>query len=149
MSKKFEQRLEERIGHDAGFRVPDGYFEAVFAKVEATLPERKVVKAPDSTLWQKVCPYVYMVAMFAGIWFMINVFHRIANTDLSLDNVPSEVVQLANAGHQEYFEIIASSESEESSYSTEAEVAAMYDSFNEFEKDFQRSGSVEASVPEE
>lgn len=139
MDKKFEQRLEEQIGHDAGFRVPDGYFDSVFARVEASLPERKEVKAPEPTLWQKVSPYVYMAAMIAGIALMIKTYHRVTNTDLSLDNVPAEVVQLASAAHPEYFEIIASSEDEGSSYSTEEDVASIYDSFNEFEEDFQKA----------
>ena len=141
MNKMFEQRLKDRIGHDAGFRVPEGYFEEVFAKVEASLPEQKGVKAPKPTLWQRVCPYVYMAAMFAGLWLMMKTFHRMTNSvDLSLDNVPAEVMQLASAEHPQYFEIIASSDEEESIYSTEEEVAAMYDSFNEFEEDFRTVG---------
>ncbi len=140
MIDKFEERLEERIGHDAGFRVPDRYFEEVFARIEATLPDQKEIKAPDPSLWQTVRPYLYLAAMFAGIWLMLKAFHGVANTDLTLDNVPAEVVQLATADHPEYFEIIASSEDEGSSFSTEEDVAAMYDSFNEFESDFQKAG---------
>ena len=140
MNKEFEQRLEDHIGRDAGFRVPDGYFDAVYAKVEASLPERREIKAPDPTLWQKISPYVYLVAMFAGIALMIKTYHVVTHADLSLDNVPAEVVQLASTDHPEYFEIIASSEDEGSSYSTEEDIAAMYDSFNDFEKDFHKAG---------
>ncbi len=140
MNKEFEQRLEDHIGRDAGFRVPDGYFDAVYAKVEASLPERREIKAPDPTLWQKISPYVYLVAMFAGIALMIKTYHVVTHADLSLDNVPAEVVQLASTDHPEYFEIIASSEDEGSSYSTEEDIAAMYDLFNDFEKDFHKAG---------
>lgn len=149
MDKKFEQRLEERIGRDAGFRVPDGYFEAVFAKVEKSLPERKVVEAPDPSIWQKVRPYIYLAAMFAGLSLMLKTFHTLTHTDLSLDNVPVEVVQLASAGHPEFYEIIASSEDEGSSYSTEKDLAAMYDSFREFEEDFHNADASEAAAQHE
>lgn len=29
---------------------------------------------PPRTIWQKVRPYVYMAAMFAGIWLMLQMF---------------------------------------------------------------------------
>ncbi len=59
-----------------GMTVPEGYFESFADKMMAQIPqeEPKVVEMPRRTLWQTVRPYVYMAAMFAGIWLMMNMF---------------------------------------------------------------------------
>lgn len=65
----------------AGLDVPDGYFEDFARHIMATLPDRPELEHPDDvearttrTLWQRVRPYVYMAAMFAGIWLMLQMF---------------------------------------------------------------------------
>ncbi len=66
----------------AGLEVPDGYFDDFATRMAALLPERPELEnreadtaASDSrTFWQKVRPYVYMAAMFAGVWCMLQVF---------------------------------------------------------------------------
>lgn len=64
-------------GHPgAGMKVPEGYFDSFAERVMAQLPaeEPKVVELPRRGLWATVRPYVYMAAMFAGIWLMMNMF---------------------------------------------------------------------------
>ncbi|MCI9608050.1 MAG: hypothetical protein HFJ94_07755 [Muribaculaceae bacterium] len=62
----------EQIAHSDGMTVPEGYFADFAARMEAALPERKPVEPPVvRTTWQKVRTYVYMAAMFAGIWCMM------------------------------------------------------------------------------
>ena len=65
----------------AGMTVPEGYFADFAERMSSQLPERpeaECVQAPpavaDKSLWQKVRPYVYMAAMFAGIWLMLQMF---------------------------------------------------------------------------
>lgn len=66
----------------AGMSVPDGYFENFAKEMEAKLPFREELENPAAvaeaerprTLWQKVRPYVYMAAMFAGVWCMLQIF---------------------------------------------------------------------------
>lgn len=71
--------------------VPEGFFEDFAAKMEAMLPERPEAEQPrrieHRTTWQRVCPYVYMAAMFAGIWCMLKMFTMMGpgNIDLSID----------------------------------------------------------------
>ncbi len=71
-----------QLNHDDGRRVPEGYFADFEARMAAALPEQPwekeagsavVLQAPR-TLWQKVRPYVYLAAMFAGVWCMMNLF---------------------------------------------------------------------------
>lgn len=63
----------------AGMKVPDGYFASFAGKMTAMLPERpeltqgQAIEAPR-TMWERFRPYVYMAAMFAGIWLMLQIF---------------------------------------------------------------------------
>lgn len=64
----------------AGMKVPEGYFADFAARMNAELPDRPELERPDTvkeeprTVWQRVRPYVYMAAMFAGIWLMLQMF---------------------------------------------------------------------------
>jgi len=60
-----------------GMTVPEGYFADFTRRMEAALPERPELRQPimaPRTLWQRVRPYVYMAAMFAGVWCMLKMF---------------------------------------------------------------------------
>lgn len=58
--------------------VPEGYFADFARRMEAALPERPELQQPQismpRTMWQRVRPYVYMAAMFAGVWCMLKMF---------------------------------------------------------------------------
>lgn len=45
------------------------------------------IEAPRS-FWSRVRPFVYMAAMFAGVWCMVKMFSMLGtgNVDLSIDN---------------------------------------------------------------
>ncbi len=65
----------------AGMKVPDGYFETFASRMATMLPERPEIEQPSAavgqrprTLWHHVRPYVYMAAMFAGVWCMMQMF---------------------------------------------------------------------------
>lgn len=66
----------------AGMSVPDGYFEDFAQAIMSKLPYREELENPAAveeaerprTLWQKARPYVYMAAMFAGVWCMLQIF---------------------------------------------------------------------------
>lgn len=72
----------------AGMTVPEGYFEDFAAEMAERLPFRPEVESPEAvaeaerprTLWQKVRPYVYMAAMFAGVWCMLQMFASLSGT---------------------------------------------------------------------
>lgn len=89
-----EEYIKEKFGRDPGFKVPDGYFEALFASMPDKLPAYpEAPRRADMSLWQRCKPYVYMAAMFGGIWLMLNVFNHVSGgTRLNLDNPPESVV---------------------------------------------------------
>lgn len=59
---------------DDHLRVPDGYFDGFAQKMSAQLPQKTTTVAHTRTVWQRVRPYAYMAAMFAGIWCMLKMF---------------------------------------------------------------------------
>lgn len=85
----------EKNNRRRGMTVPEGYFEDFAARMASSLPEQPwetaaAVPTPRRTFWQTVKPYVYMAAMFAGIWCMMKVFDHVrpSANDLSVDNNP-------------------------------------------------------------
>lgn len=73
----------------AGMSVPDGYFSDFAARMVQKLPYRAEAENPErvlaqeqSSLWTRVRPYVYMAAMFAGIWLMLQMFAMMAHRQI-------------------------------------------------------------------
>lgn len=89
----------DKIGRKSGMTVPEGYFADFASRMTESLSERQFNEAAHKrTFWQKIRPYTYMAAMFAGIWCMMKMFSLIVqggNVDLSIDNYP--VLQTALA----------------------------------------------------
>lgn len=129
-----EDQLIEKYGRDPGFRVPDGYFDDLNARIMANLPPYpEVRKAPDLSLWQRVKPYVYLAAMFAGIWLMMSVFHKVSDSGtLSLDNPPAAIAASMASATDDFAPYIAL----ENDYELAREVSANYDSMDDFKEDF-------------
>ena len=72
--KKEESKILEKFGKESGFKVPENYFADFNTKLMESLPEVKITEEEKPTLWVRVRPFVYMAAMFAGIWLMMNIF---------------------------------------------------------------------------
>lgn len=65
----------KRANRSDGTTVPEGYFADFASAMASKLPEKQPEQAPAKrTLWMQVRPYVYMAAMFAGVWCMLKVF---------------------------------------------------------------------------
>lgn len=75
MLMKEEDNILKRVGKENPFRVPDGYFEHLTSKVMDSLPEKE---APaflqhEPTRWERIKPWLYMAAMFAGAALILRV----------------------------------------------------------------------------
>lgn len=101
----------DKAGHRSGMTVPEGYFADFASRMEARLPEREWEKpgagkiAPRS-VWQRIRPYVYLAAMFAGIWCMMNMFGLTrpgVSTDLSIESRPALAQALADPSFAEEY----------------------------------------------
>lgn len=94
---KHEDKLKQKYGTDPGFRTPDAYFDHVFAQISAELPEYPQAETIKSlSRWQRLKPYIYMAAMFGGIWCTMKMVSMISDSHtqpISLDNPPELVAQ--------------------------------------------------------
>lgn len=92
----------EKVNHKDGMTVPDGYFADFAAKMAESLPmqdwEKPQPKVMPRSVWQKVRPYIYMAAMFMGVWCMMKMFDlmRSDSSGLSIDGNPVMTAALAN-----------------------------------------------------
>lgn len=81
----------DKINRNDGLTVPEGYFDDFKRQMASALPERTELNAsqeePIRSTWQRMRPYIYMAAMFGGIWCMLRLFTMItAPADVSLEN---------------------------------------------------------------
>lgn len=90
---KKEQDILTKLGHRDGMTVPEGFFEDFALKMSASLPPNPEAEQPRilprKTVWEKIRPYTYLAAMFAGIWCMLKMFSMMfpaGGVDLSIDN---------------------------------------------------------------
>ena len=101
----------ERIGRNDGMTVPEGYFADFATRMEGMLPLNLEAEAPEKayaqqkrSLWMRVRPYVYMAAMFAGVFCMSKMFGLMGETD-SLDmRIDRNPVMIAALSNQEFVE---------------------------------------------
>lgn len=68
----------KQVDRRSGMTVPDGYFADFASRMMEQLPEKKQEKILPRTWWQRCRPYVYMAAMFSGIWLMMWLFNDIS-----------------------------------------------------------------------
>ena len=126
----------EKVGHQTGYTVPEGYFDSVRSKIMHNLPEYQEAKPERLSTWKKIQPYIYMAAMFAGIWCMMKMFHMISATDLNLENPPESIaLAMAEADHGEWFAPVDNSDV----FMIEDDVVSQYSSFDDFKQDFDNA----------
>jgi hypothetical protein len=79
-----DKDILSKLDHKDGLTVPEGYFADFAERMTASLPPRPELEQPTiirpQTLWQRVRPYAYMVAMFAGVWCMLKMFSTMSST---------------------------------------------------------------------
>lgn len=130
-----EDRLRETVGKKNPFKVPENYFETFRSAIENKLPpypEKPVERRVSA--WQRFKPYVYLAAMFAGIWCMMKVFHNVSqNQSIGVDNFQDKIALVMN--DQETMDFYTD-EQFENDIDLEEEVLSMYSSIDELEKDF-------------
>lgn len=89
---KEDKNILDKINRKSGMTVPDNYFADFAEKMMQNLPEKQeAIIAKPPTAWQRVRAYVYLVAMFAGIWCMVKM------VDLMGSNTPGTPSEAANS----------------------------------------------------
>lgn len=86
---KEDTELKKKIGKENPFKVPEGYFENIVPEIMKQLPEAEAQESVEITMWERVKPWVYMVAMFCGLMFVLRVMmmDKLVNKEMNTDNV--------------------------------------------------------------
>ncbi|KAA6302456.1 MAG: hypothetical protein EZS26_001288 [Candidatus Ordinivivax streblomastigis] len=114
MSKKTNPFDE--IGNVHPFKVPEGYFEGLTGQIMSQLPERTSDPQKVLSLWDRVKPWTYMAAMFAGIALMVNLFTRVAKPSQDNSTIHLSSVAEMEDFYQYYEEQVAGNMYHESVY---------------------------------
>ncbi len=83
--KHEDSTILKKYGKDPGFKVPENYFDDFNKRMADMLPDVEITPIDvKPTMWQRIKPLVYMAAMFAGVWCMMQVFSHFTGTDNGL-----------------------------------------------------------------
>lgn len=130
-----EDKLKEKVGTHLPYRVPADYFKSFKSGLMEKLPEfPEQPKEKRLTPWQRVKPYIYLAAMFAGIWCMMQIFHKLSSND----DRGQETYTLATYEPDSYDLYINDymDNSTGADIALEDEVTELYPSMEEFKRDF-------------
>ncbi len=94
--KKKQTDILNHINRKSGFNVPENYFDDFASKMESILPQHEVIPEVKPTTWNRIRPYVYMTAMFAGIWCMMWIFNDIMSVSSHTDFNKTMIAGLQN-----------------------------------------------------
>lgn len=108
---KPDNDILKQVDRRSGMTVPDDYFANFARQMMQQLPEKEFEstdkKILPHTWWQRCRPYVYLAAMFAGIWCMMKVFNDIGSrtADMSIENNPVMASVLSIDHFYDYYSI--------------------------------------------
>ncbi len=90
--KREDSTILEKYGKNPGFKVPENFFEDFNKRMTEMLPDVEITPVDvKPTMWQRLKPLIYMAAMFAGVWCMMQVFtHFTDNSGINTVSVVAE-----------------------------------------------------------
>ena len=95
------------ISKEIPFKVPENYFLQLNESIMAKLPEKEAPVIRKVTMWEKTKPWVYLAAMFLGLFFTIKVLTTSTQTNSSEKNTASTSIS-----QQDYWSDVKISEEE-------------------------------------
>lgn len=99
-----EDKLLRKLGTENHFSVPDNYFENLTSEIMDKLPEQSIpeFEYKKVTLWDKVKPWTYMAAMFAGAALIIKVASYDSNPFAETTAAVETETELISDEHLDY-----------------------------------------------
>ncbi len=119
----------DRLKGKNPFTVPDGYMEGLTSRVMDRLPEKKYEVPRKVTVGERIRPWAYLAAVFAGLGLFFRVLVGFdgsdqpagSTTDLLVQSYPSQTLSaIQSEEDEEYLEYI---ESQYASYILAEEMA--------------------------
>ena len=79
--KREDSTILNKYGKDPGFKVPENYFADFNQRMADMLPDVEITPVDvKPTMWQRIKPIIYLAAMFAGVWCMMQIFAHFTDT---------------------------------------------------------------------
>ncbi len=101
--KREDSTILTKYGKDPGFKVPENYFEDFNQRMAEMLPDVEITPIDiKPSMWQRVKPFAYMAAMFAGVWCMMSVFSHFTDTS-NMSSVRAVAEKLQDNNNVEEF----------------------------------------------
>ncbi len=95
------------INNKVPFKVPENYFSQLNESIMANLPQKETPAIETVSMWEKSKPWVYMAAMFFGLFFIIQVLTTNTQTRTPENNTASTSIS-----QQDYWSDVKISEEE-------------------------------------
>ena len=102
--KHEDSTILNKYGKNPGFKVPENYFDDFNRRMADMLPDVELTPIDvKPSMWQRVKPFAYMAAMFAGVWCMMSVFsHFTASGNLDSVRAVAEKMGDDNSNVEEF-----------------------------------------------
>ena len=101
--KREDSTILNKYGKNPGFKVPENYFDDFNRRMADMLPDVEITPIDvKPSMWQRVKPFAYMAAMFAGVWCMMSVFSHFSNTS-SMQSIKAVAEQLYDDNNVDEF----------------------------------------------
>lgn len=101
---KEEKYLIKKCGKENPFKTPEGYFENFTRNIMEQLPEKEIQAVPETTLWHRIRPWMYMAAMFCGLMFGARLF--LHDTETTQEESASSLQLFSSTLPDEYIDPI-------------------------------------------
>lgn len=112
MKTKFN-KLEEIDKSNNPFKVPENYFAQFNEDIINRLPEKEIFAPKPIPLWEKLKPWVYLAAMFIGMYYTINfLVNKNEGTNNAPQTIVSEQLSTNSLGSENYWSTVQMSEEE-------------------------------------
>lgn len=85
MEREFKQL--EHFKEENPFKVPEGYMEGLTSQIMGKLPEKTYEEPKRVTLMDRVRPWVYLAAVFAGLGLFFSLFVKNGDEGKSKDTL--------------------------------------------------------------
>ena len=102
---KEENELLRSVGTKNPFKVPENYFENFTKDLMEKLPEKETAASIKVSMWDRIKPWFYMAAMFAGLMLTFKMFQDISDRAQNKSESTFANVEEAEFSDQ-YFETI-------------------------------------------
>lgn len=129
---RHEDKLKDKMGKKLPYSVPEDYFSSFKKDIILTLPEYpEKPQIKSLSVWHRIKPYVYLAAMFAGIWCMMQIFHRVSAPDTGRFDEIAAMSSLDPYSYDLYIDDSSGRDLE-----LQDEVISLYPDLDDFKRDF-------------